>query len=225
VPRSPTAATAARARSVAYAFFSRLLQSPFDPALAGEGPIPRDAPAALADLGPQLPGGTDLGALADEAARGLEEGTDAFAREYGALLEIGSDGPPLPIREELAFPDAEGQRRKQEVVRFYEHFGYALLPERQWAPDHLSVELEFLHYVSFREAESRSDADATAFLLAQRDFLERHTAAWVPRLRGALLARARDRYLRTLIASLADFLARDLEWLNEQLGGGGEEAA
>ena len=39
----------------------------------------------------------------------------ALRREYSALFEVGSDGPPAPIREQLARGDHGGVR--EEVVR------------------------------------------------------------------------------------------------------------
>ena len=103
-------------------------------------------------------------------------------REYSGIFEVGSQGPPVPIREDLQTGQRAGTR--EEVVRFYEYFGYVLDDRFAWQPDHLSVELEFMHYLCFREAEAASEADALSFQLAQADFAERHLTAWLPLLAG-----------------------------------------
>ncbi len=64
----------------------------------------------------------------------------------------------------------------EELTRFYEFFG---LGREQSAelPDHLSVELEFMHYLSYLEVQESTDAQARESLFkAQQDFLTRHLA-------------------------------------------------
>jgi putative dimethyl sulfoxide reductase chaperone len=202
-PRPAALRSAARARSAAYALFSDLTASPFsESGLTGP---PDDLAEALAAVAAGLPYAADFSALAGSAWS-----VGDFAREYGALFEVGEDGPPVPIREELARP--EGWSAKQELVRFYDFFGYPLHPGQQWAPDHLSVELEFMHLLAFREAEARDEDEATTFACAQRDFLERHLSSWVPGRVTSVLAAARCAALRALFADLGAWLERDRAW-------------
>ena len=70
-------------------------------------------------------------------------------REYSGLFEVGSDGPPVPIREDLH--RNQPAKVKESIVRFYDYFGYGLSEKFQWAPDHLSVELEFMHFLCYQE--------------------------------------------------------------------------
>ena len=62
----------------------------------------------------------------------------------------------------------------QELIRWYDHFG---LKRRDGGelPDHLSVMLEFLQFLTFQEHANAADAKAVASLhAAQRDFMSRH---------------------------------------------------
>jgi len=62
----------------------------------------------------------------------------------------------------------------QELIRWFDHFG---LKRRDGGelPDHLSVMLEFLQFLSFQEQANADDAKAVATLhTAQRDFISRH---------------------------------------------------
>ena len=151
-------------RCVLYAIFSDITASPFDaePAVAGEA-------IELKTLGLpyELP---NLEALL-QAWREMDR--DVLKREYSGLFEVGSNGPPVPIREDLHRDQPAGVR--EDIVRFYEFFGYGLEEQFAWAPDHLSVELEFMHFLCFQEAESAAaGGDALSFQLAQSDFAERH---------------------------------------------------
>jgi DMSO reductase family type II enzyme chaperone len=105
---------------------------------------------------------------------------EVLKREYSGLFEVGNDGPPVPIREDLHCNQPAGLR--EDIVRFYEYFGYGLETGFAWAPDHLSVEFEFMHYLAFREGENLESDMAASYQLAQFDFCSRHLANWVPEL-------------------------------------------
>jgi DMSO reductase family type II enzyme chaperone len=121
---------------------------------------------------------TDEGLRADTAL--THEG---LQQEYIRLFEVGPGRPPCPLYE--------GSHRRgrmknmEELVRFYEHFG--LRHEGEDLPDHLCAELEFVHYLAFKEAAAlQAGADSLPYRLAQRDFLRRHLNRWLPRLRRRL---------------------------------------
>jgi len=203
---------AASARSAGFALFSRLTASPFE---AGAATIPEDLSETLAELSDALPYAAAFAPLAEAAGEAPEAGAETWADQYGALFEVGTS--VLPIREETARPEAERAGAKEELVRFYDLFGYGLSPERQWAPDHLSVALEFLHLLAFREAHAGSIEAAAPFARAQRDFLERHVLSWLPQLAQAVSTRAEGLYARALFTTLADWLSRDLVWRRTSL--------
>jgi hypothetical protein len=79
----------------------------------------------------------------------------------------------------------------EECVRFYNHFGLTLAEAPRELPDHISTQLEFLHFLAFREAEAwRDGRDPGPWQRAGRDFLERHPGRWVPKLRERLASRS-----------------------------------
>jgi DMSO reductase family type II enzyme chaperone len=130
--------------------------------------------------------------------------------EYSGLFEVGSQGPPAPIREDLQTGQRAGTR--EEVVRFYEYFNYVLDGRFAWQPDHLSVELEFMHYLCFRESEAVSEPDALSFQLAQADFSARHLVSWVPVLSLNVDKVAPGSLYARVIAAVRDFVVADGEW-------------
>ncbi|MEZ5565036.1 MAG: molecular chaperone TorD family protein [Gammaproteobacteria bacterium] len=125
-------------------------------------------------------------------------------------FEIGSQGPPAPIREDLQTGQRAGTR--EEVVRFYDYFGYVLEEKFEWQPDHLSVQLEFMHFLCYRESRADTATDALSFQLAQADFAERHLARWVPQLNdGVDKIAAGSLYARTVTAVM-EFIVADHAW-------------
>jgi DMSO reductase family type II enzyme chaperone len=138
----------------------------------------------------------------------VEHDLDDLKREYSALFEVGSDGPPVPIREDLQTGQRSGTR--EGLVRFYNYFNYSLSEKFAWAPDHLSVQLEFMHFLCFQEASAESDA--LSYQLAQADFLQRHPLKWVPKLTVGVEATSPGSLYSGVVRTANAFLTRDSEW-------------
>jgi DMSO reductase family type II enzyme chaperone len=100
----------------------------------------------------------------------------SLAQAYLELFELGGPaGPPAVVYE----GELGGGRLKvmEDVLRFYDHFGLDPAPTTEYRdrPDHVATELEFMHYLAFREAGAvGSGADPTPYRAAQRDFLAYH---------------------------------------------------
>ena len=92
--------------------------------------------------------------------------------EYLAAFDPAVSPDAVSLHES-SYVSCEASALLEELVRFYEFFGLRRRSEAL-LPDHLSVELEFMHFLSARE-DAAAEARATAALrLAQRDFLDRH---------------------------------------------------
>lgn len=206
------------ARSRAYAIVSAAMDFP-DSALCcaiQNGEISDALRATLASVNIALLDETDWSALADTA------GEDAFAIEFTRLFEVGSSGPPCPLYGGVY----DGARTKtvEEAIRFYNHFGLTLAEDPREPPDHLITELDFLHYLAFREAEAlHEDADAGPYRRAQRDFVARHPGRWVPRLAARLERTHPLRFYRELVSLLARMLKHDERYLVRVTGPAAEE--
>ena len=152
-----------------------------------------------------MPYGLDADALLVEF-----HGTDlnALKTAYSRLFEVGNQGPPVPIREDLQTGQRAGTR--EDLVRFYDFFGYELGEKFAWAPDHLSVELEFMHFLCFRESEGGERVQS--YQLAQADFAERHLLNWVPALVDGVSKMAGEGIYFRVVDFLSRFLAADLAW-------------
>ncbi len=155
-----------------------------------------------------------------EWARLTEAGEDDdLAVEYTRLFDVGSSGPPCP----LYGGEYSGGRMRtmEETVRFYNHFGLTMSESPHELPDHLVAQLEFLHYLAYREAEAlEAGADAEPFERAERDFLVRHPGRWVPELAERLAANECMPFFEELTRRLAGFLEADTKRLVERVGTG-----
>ena len=99
---------------------------------------------------------------------------------------------------------------REDVVRFYDYFGYVLDEKFAWQPDHLSLQLEFMHYLCFRESEQAEEV--LSYQLAQLDFAERHLLSWVPRFAAQVETHAPGSLYARVVGALRDFLAEDFAW-------------
>ncbi|MBL8643697.1 MAG: molecular chaperone TorD family protein [Rhodospirillaceae bacterium] len=213
-------ADSARARTLAYAVFSALLASPFDTKVSYGL---RDLAQQLSDCAHVLPYTFDA-ADVEQAARHMDDADVGLVRrEYSGLFEVGSDGPPVPLRAELVRTNESVA--KEEIIRFYEHFNYALNDGYQWAPDHLSILLEFVQTLARHESQAPDARALLSYQLAQRDFVTRHIADWLP---GAMERLARhDRacsFFGTALTALNRFIRADLAWQNQTLDASAEGA-
>jgi len=203
------------ARSAAYALFSELVTSPFFGNGEARLEVPDDLPEALEGIRKQLPYPIDLSPLARAGDALSAEDGERLAKTWSGLFEVGDEGPAVPLREELV--RGQESKTKEEVVRFYEFFGYRLGDAVQWAPDQLPVLLEFVHYLIFCEGAAQEDEAVMAFQRAQRDFTERHLLSWIGPVRRGVGERTEEPYLRALFDALDDFLRRDFAWQQRNL--------
>ena len=172
----------------------------------------------LADFFRLLLSGIDATFVSDvdwRALRGEGADLDGLQEEFTRLFDAGDSGPLCPLHE--SHYRGSELETFEELVRYYDFFGLSLPEDRQVRPDHLATQLEFLHYLSFREAQSSGDQDSTASLVrAQRDFIGRHTGAWVPMLASALAGQGATPFFPELTRLLERFLQAEWLRLNEQ---------
>lgn len=125
--------------------------------------------------------------IADKVSRELEAiAFEDFETTYVSTFDVGFPEPPCPPYEGLyneAMPRTEVML---EVGSFYTHFGLAMSQDegKRELPDYLCAELEFLHFLKMKEAHARQADNqelVNGYLLAQKDFLERHMVSWLPK--------------------------------------------
>jgi DMSO reductase family type II enzyme chaperone len=107
---------------------------------------------------------------------------DDFEAEFVRIFDAGPGGPPCPLYEGKYAADRKVNM--EDLVRFYNHFGLSVAEARERElPDHITTELEFMHYLAFKEVLALQRGEAPApYCFAEIDFLSRHPAKWLPKL-------------------------------------------
>lgn len=140
---------------------------------------------------------------------------DEFQAEYNRLFEVGTlGGPPCPLYG--GHYERDRLRVMEELIRFYNYFGLRLMQGQ--LPDHISVELEFMHYLTFKEAEAlQHNRPQDSYQRAQRDFLDRHPGKWLPLLRQKLANSQPLPFFDQLVSLADEFVRRDRQYLKSIL--------
>lgn len=156
---------------------------------------------------------------------GVTADFDQFCAEYVRLFDVGSGRgkPPCPLYGG-EYPIRPRLDVMEELVRFYGFFDLTLSQHDRELPDHLSVELEFMHYLAFRESDAVArGADPSPYRRAQADFIERQVGRWLPVMRGKLDAQAPLPFFSGLVGLTTDVLRADLNYLRSTRLNAGRE--
>ncbi len=133
---------------------------------------------------------------------------DDYASDFMRIFEVSVGGPPCPLNEGHYYEDR--QKVMEELVRFYEHFDLKANEGRHELPDHISAELDFMHFLTFKEAGAlHFHKDPTPYRRAQKDFLERHLLKWFPTLLEKLLRLDPPEFFRSACEFVNGFLVAD----------------
>jgi DMSO reductase family type II enzyme chaperone len=128
----------------------------------------------------------------------------------GSLCYETEYGLPHEFRQSQEMADLSG---------FYRAFGFTLGGPIHERPDHLSVELEFMHLLALKEAYA-ANQDMTEqveiCVEAQRKFLQEHLGRWIDLFAHSLTLNAGDSVYSTLARFAADFIKADAAWLGVQ---------
>ncbi|MCP4455269.1 MAG: hypothetical protein GY809_27740 [Planctomycetes bacterium] len=140
--------------------------------------------------------------------------------EYTRLFDVGMAGPPCPLNGGAYTQSRMGCL--QDLVRFYSHFQLSVEQNTndRKLPDHLTVQMEFLHFLCQCESEFMSSEPTAAidYARAQTDFLTRHPCQWVPVMLDKLRLQMPLPYYLALFELLEAFAMRDLNALKQRSG-------
>lgn len=203
----------AAARSRAYGAMAQAFEYPDDEFCREirAGTLSHALEEILSAVGPDRVEGADWSALSQAGE------DDELAVEFTRLFDVGASGPPCPLYGGLY----GGARMKtmEETIRFYNYFGLTMAEEPRELPDHLTTELEFLHFLAFREAEAlQRGEEADSYRRAQRDFIARHPGRWIPKLHQKLEQQKPMPFFLELVRRIECLLERDMAHLVSLVG-------
>ena len=141
-----------------------------------------------------------------------------FQAQYLRIFEVGMGTPPCPLYGGLH----RGGRKAvmEELTRFYNFFGLSLEQGAGELPDHVTTELEFMHFLAFKELSALCrDEDVTPYRRAQYDFLDRQLISWLPSLAARLEGLAPPPLFYTALSSVTNaFVRAEHSYIREMLG-------
>ena len=136
---------------------------------------------------------------------------DAVSQSFTSLFDNCTGRPRVSVLERRHVRSTE-QTLWEDLLRFYNHFGLDFSHGGATEPpDHINLELEYMHYLSFLEAGAPQDR--TPFLLGQHDFMERHLGIWTTSFAENVEAEEDNVPYGTLARMLTEFVQADFEHL------------
>ena len=107
-----------------------------------------------------------------------------------------------------------------DVQKRYKEAGLDVSTGFKDAPDHIAAELEFMHFLIFKEMEATNQGDVnsiTTCLLNQQSFLEDHLGAWVPEFAGNVVDNAKTSFYQNLARATETFIKEDYHTISSVL--------
>lgn len=209
--RQAGAAERALARSALYRLLSQALAYPAAETVAelAGSDLPRARQAAA-----RLP--PSLGTLLAELDRHLQ-GTDAewLQAEHRRIFShiISLDCPPCETIYTARHVFQETQDLS-DIAGFFRAFGLELAEKERL--DHISVELEFMHFLAYKEAYAlthHGPARARLCREVQRKFMQDHLGRWAGQFSQRLARKAEGGYYGCIAALLEGFIAAEVRFL------------
>mgnify|MGYP002624639449 CR=1 FL=1 len=103
-----------------------------------------------------------------------------------------------------------------DIAGFYSAFGLQLSPDIHERLDHLSVELEFMHYLAYKESYAilhDGKEKLHTVIEAEKKFVKEHIGRWVPLFSGMLMRKADFGFYKILADFTSDWIALDIAYL------------
>ncbi|MCA9461625.1 MAG: molecular chaperone TorD family protein [Nitrospira sp.] len=103
-----------------------------------------------------------------------------------------------------------------DIAGFYSAFGLQLSPDIHERLDHLSVELEFMHYLSYKESYAilhDGKEKLQTVVEAEKKFVKEHIGRWVPLFSGMLKRKADFGFYRILADFTTEWMGLEIAYL------------
>ncbi|MBI4007157.1 MAG: molecular chaperone TorD family protein [Planctomycetes bacterium] len=147
-----------------------------------------------------------------------EKSFEELSSEYRKVFESFIASKECPIYETLygstdTFQQTQNLQELADIGGFYRAFSLDLSEDTKERYDHLSIELEFMHFLTYKEAyalENHGKEQLEICIKAEKKFLKSHLGRWVPLFTKLVNKRAKVYSERSELdgfySGIADFL-------------------
>lgn len=152
-----------------------------------------------------------------------EKSFEDLGSEYRKVLGCFTAAKECPIYETLYgstdnFQMTQDLQELADIGGFYRAFDLKLSENVKERYDHISIELEFMHFLSYKEAyalENHGEEQLKICANAEKKFLKSHLARWVPLFTKLVNKRAKEDglYLGFAAGFLRDFVSFETKLL------------
>lgn len=97
-----------------------------------------------------------------------------------------------------------------QAFALYREGGFEVADDFREVPDHVALELEFLHLLSFRLGQAGDEDERARFAALKRRFLSEHLGRWVGNLAQAMREGAESDFYRRLAEVTERFVRDDM---------------
>ncbi|BBO93107.1 molecular chaperone [Desulfosarcina ovata] len=201
-------------RSLVYKTLSQLYQYP-EPAGLNRFQAERRQLAELLDAGTADSGPGEASEAVCLCNAICNQRLEPMQVEYVRLFDYRPTCPPFQSAVVKMEQDNPAQLYLL-IESCYREFGLGANPDFRDPPDHISMELEFMHYLSHEEGQAMEDdvpEDEEKYRGAQKTFIDSHIMAWVPQFASSLETHARIPFFRSLARITGSFIANEARYL------------
>lgn len=141
----------------------------------------------------------------------LDELRIRLAADYARLFLSLNKNPPHPS-ESVYREGTIMQFSRDEVLKTYWSFGVSSKKEFTEPEDHIAIELSFMAFLCEKANEALKNQNVTEakrYIQAQKDFLDKHLARWVPKLVQDILNNAHTPFYQSAAVLTREFLEID----------------
>jgi DMSO reductase family type II enzyme chaperone len=129
---------------------------------------------------------------------------------YLSAFETNMPEPSLSLYEGSHHMQGNKPGLLLELKSFYRAFGLSMADAENDLEDALTAELEFMQFLTAKQVQAEEGMlDKVPYLRAQRDFLQRHLAVWLPALEAEAESKLKFPFYRALTSLANDFVLLD----------------
>ncbi|MFN3966577.1 MAG: molecular chaperone [Endomicrobiia bacterium] len=129
---------------------------------------------------------------------------EVLHREYDTLFR--AKGISLYAAEYLAENEFQRANYLSDIMGFYNAFGLQTNNER---PDAIFIELEFMHYLIFKEINAPDKEKVLTCFSAEKKFFNEYIYSPAKEIAKAIISQSKNRFYSEIAKSLLDFIEEE----------------